>query len=79
MASSGADAPGPSQVDGVTDSTGRKVVDNYRWLEGDNSDPQNSQGKVTPEVAWTDAQNAYTRTVLDNLPGRQRSKHACVS
>src|SRR5690606_308540 len=29
-------------------------------------------GRVTPEVAaWTDAQNAYTRAVLDALPGRK--------
>jgi len=29
-------------------------------------------GQVTSEVAaWTDAQNAYTRGVLDNLPGRK--------
>ena len=46
-------------------------VDNYRWLEGDNSDPRD-MGKMTPEVAaWTDAQNAYTRSVLDHLPGRR--------
>jgi prolyl oligopeptidase len=50
---------------------GVAITDRYRWLEGDNSDPAD-QGKVTPEVAgWTDAQNSYTRTVLDNLPGRQ--------
>jgi prolyl oligopeptidase len=49
---------------------GVEVVDSYRWLEGDNSDPK-SAGKVTPEVAsWTDAQNAYTRSLLDHLPGR---------
>jgi prolyl oligopeptidase len=49
---------------------GRTIVDDYRWLEGDNSDPA-EQGRVTPEVAaWTDAQNAYTRQLLDNLPGR---------
>jgi prolyl oligopeptidase len=46
------------------------VVDPFRWLEGDNSDPER-QGCVTDEVsAWTDAQNAYTRSVLDNVPGR---------
>ena len=50
---------------------GVAITDRYRWLEGDNSDP-NDQGKVTPEVAgWTDAQNSYTRSVLDNLPGRK--------
>jgi len=50
---------------------GVAITDRYRWLEGDNSDAAN-QGKVTPEVArWTDAQNSYTRSVLDNLPGRK--------
>ena len=50
---------------------GVAVTDRYRWLEGDNSDPTD-QGKVTPDVAgWTDAQNSYTRSVLDNLPGRK--------
>ncbi|MFT3685450.1 MAG: prolyl oligopeptidase family serine peptidase [Phycisphaerales bacterium] len=50
---------------------GKKLVDNYRWLEGDNSDAK-QMGKRTPEVdAWTDAQNGYTRSILDNLPGRK--------
>ena len=50
---------------------GVAIVDNYRWLEGDNSNPDR-MGEVTPEVgAWTDQQNAYTRAVLDNLPGRK--------
>lgn len=50
---------------------GQALVDNYRWLEGDNANAAD-QGKVTPEVAgWTDQQNAYTRSVLDNLPGRK--------
>lgn len=49
---------------------GVEIVDPYRWLEGDNSDSK-SAGKVTPEVAvWTDAQNAYTRAILDHLPHR---------
>jgi prolyl oligopeptidase len=48
-----------------------EITDEYRWLEGDNADPAD-MGKVTPDVeAWTDAQNAYTRDVLDHLPGRQ--------
>jgi prolyl oligopeptidase len=51
---------------------GQKFVDQYRWLEGDNSDEKN-MGKVTPEVsAWTDKQNEYTRAVLDGLPGRKQ-------
>jgi len=50
---------------------GTEVTDNYRWLEGDVAEPANPQ-KVTPDViSWTDAQNAYTRAVLDNLPGRK--------
>ncbi|MBX3143446.1 MAG: S9 family peptidase [Trueperaceae bacterium] len=49
---------------------GREYTDPYRWLEGDNSDPDR-MGQVTAEVtAWTDEQNEYTRQLLDNLPGR---------
>ncbi len=49
---------------------GREYTDPYRWLEGDNSDPDR-MGQVTAAVAeWTDAQNAHTRRVLDGLPGR---------
>jgi prolyl oligopeptidase len=61
----------PTRIDNITETIhGVDVADPYRWLEGDNSDPE-QQGKVTPEVAaWTDAQNAYTRGVLDALPGR---------
>lgn len=68
----GSGRPPESRIDPVTEVVhGRTLVDNYRWLEGDNSNPA-EMGKVTPEVAaWTDAQNAYTRDVLDGLPGRQ--------
>jgi prolyl oligopeptidase len=64
--------PPATRIAPVTDSIhGVNVVDNYRWLEGDNGD-STEQGKVSPEVAaWTDAQNNYTRSVLDRLPGRQ--------
>jgi prolyl oligopeptidase len=49
---------------------GDTVVDEYRWLEGDNSNADN-MGLLTEEVtAWTDDQNGYTRSILDNLPGR---------
>ena len=49
---------------------GVPLVDDYRWLEG-SADPK-SPGATTPEVAaWTEAQNAYTRSVLDRLPGRK--------
>ncbi len=61
----------PTRIDPVIENLhGVEVVDNYRWLEGDNSDSA-VMGRVTPEVAvWTDAQNARTREVLDHLPGR---------
>ncbi len=64
--------PPATRVDPVTDTLhGVAVVDNYRWLEGDNG-RADDQGQVTPDVAaWTDAQNAYTRDVLDHLPGRK--------
>jgi prolyl oligopeptidase len=64
--------PPATRVDPVTDTLhGVAIVDNYRWLEGDNGNAD-QQGQVTPEVAaWTDAQNAYTRDVLDHLPGRK--------
>lgn len=64
-------APPPTKMTPVTETIqGVEYVDPYRWLEGDNSDPA-AMGKPTPEVTeWTKGQNAYTRSVLDNLPGR---------
>jgi prolyl oligopeptidase len=63
--------PPATRIAPVTDTLhGVPVTDNYRWLEGDNA-VADEQGQVTAEVAaWTDAQNAYTRQVLDLLPGR---------
>jgi prolyl oligopeptidase len=63
--------PPATRVDPVTEKLhGVSFSDPYRWLEGDNSNPER-MGQVTPEVAaWTDAQNAHTRAVLDGLPGR---------
>ena len=54
---------------------GDTITDPYRWLEGSSS-PELG-GKADKELdakvsAWTDAQNAYTRTTLDNLPGRAK-------
>jgi prolyl oligopeptidase len=66
--------PPATRIEPVTETIhGVPVTDNYRWLEGDNSDPNPlTHGAVTPEVAkWTDAQNEYTRKVLDGLPGRK--------
>jgi prolyl oligopeptidase len=62
--------PPTTKVAAVTETLhGVGLVDPYRWLEGD-ADPKRF-GEVTPEVvAWTDAQNAYTRSIVDALPGR---------
>src|SRR5262245_25166350 len=41
---------------------GTTVTEDYRWLEDSN-----------PEVkAWSDAENAYARSILDKLPGVDR-------
>lgn len=64
-------APPETKSEPVTDTIhGTTVVDEYRWLEGDNSNPEH-MGLVNEEVAsWTNDQNRYTRSILDNLPGR---------
>src|SRR5712692_1870027 len=51
-----------TRTDDVTDTVhGVVIKDSYRWLEDQQS----------PETrAWIDAQNAYTRSILDPLPGR---------
>ena len=55
-------APPPTRVDNVREVIhGTVVVDPYRWLEDQQS----------PETrAWIDAQNKYTRSLLDSWPGR---------
>ncbi len=72
VAATGYAGPPETEARPVTETIhGDTVTDNYRWLEGDNSNPEN-MGLMTEEVAaWTDAQNAYTRSVLDGLPGRK--------
>ena len=62
----GPPGPPPSPPEPVKETVhGEELVDEFRWLEGD------EQGNLTPRVGeWTDAQNAYTRAVLDGLPGR---------
>jgi prolyl oligopeptidase len=67
-------APPPTEVQPVREVLhGVEVVDPYRWLEG-SAAPE--MAKPDPQLdarvsAWTDAQNAYARSVLDNLPGRK--------
>jgi prolyl oligopeptidase len=67
-------SPPPTEVQPVREVLhGVEVVDPYRWLEG-SAAPE--MAKPDPQLdarvsAWTDAQNAYSRSVLDNLPGRK--------
>lgn len=42
---------------------GHEIEDSYRWLEDDASPATR---------AWVDAQNSYTRSLLDAVPGRER-------
>src|SRR5436305_1828029 len=45
----------------IDDYHGRQIADSYRWLE-DSTSPDTQQ--------FVAAQNAYTRGVLENIPGR---------
>jgi prolyl oligopeptidase len=57
-------APPKAKIDPITDDVhGHKIVDNYRWLE-DGDSPQ-TQEFVRQELA-------YTRSILDPLPGRDK-------
>jgi prolyl oligopeptidase len=47
----------------VDEVQGRTITDNYRWLE-DPSSPETKQ--------WVSDQTAYTRSLLDPLPGRDQ-------
>src|SRR5260370_39287973 len=63
-----AEQPKPAYPQTKTEATadlihGAKVADPYRWLENGDS----------PEVKeWTRKQNAFTKSILDNLPGREK-------
>ena len=63
----------PTRVEPVSETLhGTAFTDNYRWLEGPESAPGGSPPPVPAEItAWSDAQNAYTRAVIDGLPGRR--------
>ena len=52
---------------------GVEIADEYRWLEGGvpGGAANGEDAALATRVAqWTDSQNAYTRGVLDALPGR---------
>ena len=59
-----ASGPPPTRADSVIDILhGVRIVDPYRWLED----------QTSPETrAWIDAQNAYTASILGQLPGREK-------
>lgn len=65
-------APPETPREPVTDRYhGREVVDPYRWLEGSDAPDADQSEALDRRVAqWTEAQNARTRKVLDNVPGR---------
>jgi prolyl oligopeptidase len=46
----------------VDELHGRRIEDPYRWLE---------DAESAETLAWTEAQNAYTRSLLDQVPGRE--------
>ncbi len=67
-------APPPAEINPVRDVFhGTEVVDPYRWLEG-SAAPEMTKPDPALDAkvsAWTDAQNAWARGILDNLPGRK--------
>ena len=68
---SAATVPPTERVEVREELHGVEVVDPYRWLEGSDGLEAEDPELDTKVSAWTDAQNAYTRQVLDNLPGRE--------
>ncbi len=65
-------APPPTEVQPVKETLhGIEIVDPYRWLEGSAGLEMPDAALDTRVAAWTDAQNAYGRSVLDRLPGRK--------
>ena len=53
---------------------GVELIDPYRWLEGsDAPELEEPSPELDARVAeWSEAQNSYTRGVLDNLAGREQ-------
>ena len=65
--------PPPTETRPATDDLhGVKLMDPYRWLEGSDA-PEIAAPDPALDArvaAWTDAQNAYSRRILDGLTGR---------
>jgi len=71
----GAGTPPETEVKKVVDDYhGTKVADPYRWLEGSSApEIEGEDPELDEQVSqWMDSQNDYTRSVLDNLPGREK-------
>lgn len=51
---------------------GIEIVDDYRWLEGSDAPEIEGEDAALDQRVdrWTDAQNAYTRSLLSSVPGR---------
>jgi prolyl oligopeptidase len=67
-----AEVPG-TEIREVRESLhGVEIVDPYRWLEGSAAPELEGEAPELDEKVdeWTALQNAYTRTILDDLPGR---------
>jgi prolyl oligopeptidase len=64
--------PPGTRVATVTETLhGVTIADDYRWLEGADPGGGPAAGDLTNEIAtWTDAEHRFTRTVLENVPGR---------
>src|ERR1043165_1573499 len=57
-----AQTPPQTRIENVAETIqGVEVADPYRWLEN---------GASEEVRAWTEAQNAYTRSMLERVPGR---------
>jgi prolyl oligopeptidase len=64
----------PTEVGALLETLhGIEVADPYRWLEGSAAPEEGgADGDLDRRVkAWTAAQNAHTRAVLDAIPGRR--------
>ncbi len=74
VAAATAASPPTTEVQPVRETLhGVEIVDPYRWLEGSAGlETAKADAALDARVAaWTDAQNAYGRSVLDGLPGRK--------
>ena len=66
--------PPPTDVEPVElDFHGKQVVDPYLWLEGSDAPEVGDEDPALDArvSAWTEAQNSWTRDMLDHRPGRR--------